>query len=67
LVLDPLTISEEVLAKKSNKAKQIIAQAQTSKQNSQVISGGYSIGSGNNINLQFQTNTGSNGLAQFND
>ena len=67
LVLAPLAISEDALAKKSNKAKQIISQSQKSKQNSQVISGGSSIASGNNINFQFQANTGSNGLAQAND
>ena len=42
LVLAPLAISEDTLAKKSNKAKQIIEQSQKSKQNSQVVSGGSS-------------------------
>ena len=67
LVLAPIAISEDALAKKSNKAKQIISQSQKSKQNSQVVSGGSSIASGNNINFQFQANTGSNALAQAND
>jgi hypothetical protein len=67
LVLAPIAISEDALAKKSNKAKQIISQSQKSKQNSQVISGGDSILSGNNLNIQLQGNTGSNGLAQAND
>ncbi len=67
LVLAPIAISEDALAKKSNKAKQIISQSQKSKQNSQVISGGDSILSGNNLNIQLQGNTGSNSLAQAND
>ena len=67
LVLAPLANSEDALAKKSNKAKQIISQSQKSKQNSQVISGGDSILSGNNLNFQFQANTGSNALGQSNN
>jgi hypothetical protein len=67
LVLAPLAISEDALAKKSNKAKQIIAQSQKSSQNSQVISGGSSFLSGNNINFQGQFNEGSNALGQSND
>jgi len=67
LVLAPIAISEDALAKKSNKAKQIISQSQKSKQNSQVVSGGDSILSGNNLNIQLQGNTGSNSLAQAND
>ena len=67
LVVAPLAISEDALAKKSNKAKQIIAQAQKSSQNSQVISGGSSLLSGNNLNLQLQGNSGNNALAQAND
>ena len=47
-----------------NRASQIIAQVQRSIQNSQVVSGGDSIGSGNNINVQSQTNTGNNAAAQ---
>jgi hypothetical protein len=47
-----------------NFAKQSISQSQSSKQNSQVVSGGDTIGSGNNINVQSQTNTGSNAAAQ---
>ncbi|VFJ15386.1 conserved exported protein of unknown function [Candidatus Nitrosocosmicus franklandus] len=67
LILAPLAISEDALAKKSNKAKQIISQSQKSKQNSQVISGDSSVFSGNNINFQFQTNSGNNALAQSNN
>ena len=67
LVLAPLAISEDAEAKKSNKAKQIISQSQKSKQNSQVISGGSSLLSGNNINLQGQFNSGNNALAQANN
>jgi hypothetical protein len=47
-----------------NFAKQSISQSQSSKQNSQVVSGGDTIGSGNNINVQSQTNSGSNAAAQ---
>jgi hypothetical protein len=72
LVLAPLAISEDAFAKhkkgdKSNKASQIISQVQKSTQNSQVVSGGNTIASGNNINLQFQSNTGNNALAQSNN
>jgi ABC-type transport system involved in cytochrome bd biosynthesis fused ATPase/permease subunit len=67
LVLAPLAISEGALAKKSNKAKQIISQSQKSKQNTQVMSGGDSILSCNNLNFQFQANTGSNALGQSNN
>jgi FtsP/CotA-like multicopper oxidase with cupredoxin domain len=67
LVLAPLAISEDALAKKSNKAKQKIIQSQQSRQNSQVVSGVGSVLSGNNINIQGQLNTGSNALAQSNN
>ncbi|HKR74153.1 MAG TPA: hypothetical protein VJR94_08580 [Candidatus Nitrosocosmicus sp.] len=67
LVLAPIAISEDALAKKSNKAKQIISQSQKSKQNSQVVSGDSTFLSGNNLNIQLQGNTGSNALAQAND
>jgi len=43
---------------------QSISQSQSSSQNSQVVSGGDTIGSGNNINVQSQENSGSNALAQ---
>ena len=39
-------------------------QSQSSSQNSQVVSGADTIGSGNNINVQSQENTGSNAAAQ---
>ncbi len=47
-----------------NFAKQSISQSQSSEQNSQVVSGGDTIGSGNNINVQNQENSGSNAAAQ---
>ncbi|HKU83533.1 MAG TPA: hypothetical protein VJP58_05785 [Candidatus Nitrosocosmicus sp.] len=67
LVLAPLAISEDALAKKSNKAKQLISQSQKSKQNSQVVSGGSTILSGNNFNFQDQFNKGNNALGQINN
>jgi hypothetical protein len=50
--------------KGGNSAQQSISQSQSSSQNSQVVSGGDTIGSGNNINVQSQTNSGSNAVAQ---
>ena len=47
-----------------NSADQSISQSQSSSQNSLVVSGGDTIGSGNNINVQNQENTGNNALAQ---
>ena len=47
-----------------NSAEQSISQSQSSSQNSQVVSGADTIGSGNNINVQSQENTGSNALGQ---
>ena len=47
-----------------NKASQVIGQYQSSVQNSQVVSGGDTVGSGNNINFQNQLNTGNNALSQ---
>ena len=47
-----------------NSAEQSISQSQSSSLNSLVISGGDTIGSGNNINVQNQENTGHNALAQ---
>ena len=67
LVLAPLAISEDALAKKSNKAKQIISQSQKSKQNSHVVSGGNSFLSSNNFNFQDQFNKGNNGPEQINN
>lgn len=66
-VLAPLVISEDIEAKESNKAKQIIKQSRKSSQNSQVVSGESIILSGNNLNFQFQANTGNNALGQIND
>ena len=51
-------------SKGSNSADQSISQSQSSEQNTQVVSGGDSIGSGNNINVQNQENSGNNALAQ---
>lgn len=47
-----------------NFAKQSISQSQSSEQNTQVVSGEDTIGSGNNINVQNQENSGSNAAAQ---
>ena len=47
-----------------NSASQAIGQSQSSKQNSQVVSGGDTIGSGNNFSFQNQENSGSNAAAQ---
>jgi uncharacterized protein YdeI (BOF family) len=47
-----------------NSAKQSISQSQSSEQNSLVVSGGDTIGSGNNINVQNQENSGNNALGQ---
>ena len=47
-----------------NSARQGIGQSQSSEQNSQVVSGGDTIGSGNNISFQNQENSGSNAAAQ---
>lgn len=47
-----------------NNASQGIGQSQSSSQNSQVVSGGNTVGSGNNFNFQNQVNTGNNALAQ---
>ena len=47
-----------------NRTSQIIAQVQRSIQNSQVVSGGDTIGSGNNFNFQSQKNSGNNALGQ---
>jgi hypothetical protein len=47
-----------------NSARQGIGQSQSSEQNSQVVSGEDSVGSGNNISFQNQENSGSNAAAQ---
>ncbi|GKS60867.1 hypothetical protein YTPLAS21_03250 [Candidatus Nitrosocosmicus sp.] len=47
-----------------NSANQGIGQKQSSEQDSQVVSGDDSVGSGNNINVQDQNNEGSNAAAQ---
>src|ERR687889_139411 len=50
--------------KGGNSAEQSISQSQSSSQNSQVVSGGDTIDSGNNINVQNQENSGNNAAAQ---
>jgi hypothetical protein len=73
LVMAPLAIAGDAEAKhkkgdkKSNKATQIISQSQSSSQNSLVVSGGNSVLSGNNVNVQVQSNTGNNVLGQSNN
>ncbi len=47
-----------------NSAEQSISQSQSSNQDSVVVSGGNTVGSGNNFNSQIQTNTGNNAAAQ---
>lgn len=48
----------------SNEAEQNISQGQSSVQRSQVVSGGDSIGSGNNVGLFFNDNIGNLALGQ---
>ncbi len=50
--------------KGGNDAEQSISQTQTSDQDSIVVSGGNTVGFGNNFNSQSQTKTGSNAAAQ---
>ncbi len=50
--------------KGGNSAEQSISQSQSSNQGSVVVSGGNTVGSGNNFNSQSQTNTGNNVAAQ---
>lgn len=65
LVISPLVMNGDVLAKhKSNKSNQQIHQHQSNHQSSNVVSGGDSALNGNNINLQFQDNHGSNVAGQ---
>jgi hypothetical protein len=47
-----------------NSAEQSISQSQSSNQGSIVVSGGNTVGSGNNFNAQSQTNIGNNAAAQ---
>ena len=47
-----------------NSANQGIGQSQSSNQGSDVVSGGNTAGSGNNANIQSQTNTGNNAAAK---
>ena len=47
-----------------NIASQIISHVQRSIQNSQVVSGGDTVNSGNNFNFQNQENSGNNALGQ---
>lgn len=67
LIVSPIMDADDALAnhkKNGNKASQSISQSQFSNQNSQVVSGGDSIGSGNNFNFQNQQNFGNNVLGQ---
>jgi hypothetical protein len=57
-------LAQQGSGKGGNSAEQSISQSQSSKQNSQVVSGGDTIGSGNNVNVQNQENSGNNALAQ---
>ncbi|HKU84211.1 MAG TPA: hypothetical protein VJP58_09230 [Candidatus Nitrosocosmicus sp.] len=57
-------LAQDGNGKGGNKASQGIGQSQSSSQNSQVVSGGNTVGSGNNFNFQNQVNTGNNALAQ---
>jgi hypothetical protein len=57
-------LAQDGNGKGGNKASQGIGQSQSSSQNSQVVSGGDTVGSGNNFNFQNQVNTGNNALAQ---
>jgi hypothetical protein len=47
-----------------NSVEQSISQSPSPNQGSVVISGGNTVGSGNNFNSQSQTNTGNNALSQ---
>lgn len=74
LVISPLVIGADALAckhknkdkhhGKHNEASQGIGQSQSSSQNSQVVSGGDTIASGNNLSFQGQENRGNNALGQ---
>ena len=57
-------LAQQGNGKGGNSAEQSISQSQSSSQNSQVVSGGDTIGSGNNVNVQSQTNSGDNAAAQ---
>ena len=61
LIVAPLAISEDALAKK--KFSQKISQKQSSSQSSQSV-GFANVLSGNNVNIQGQFNSGSNAGAQ---
>ena len=63
LLVGPTSMTVNVFAT-INTANQGIGQSQSSSQNSQVVSGGDTVGSGNNFNFQNQVNTGNNALAQ---
>ncbi|HYF99653.1 MAG TPA: hypothetical protein VD815_06145, partial [Candidatus Saccharimonadales bacterium] len=57
-------LAQQGNGKGGNSAEQSIGQSQSSSQNSQVVSGGDTVGSGNNVNVQSQTNSGSNAASQ---
>lgn len=69
LIVAPLALSEDALAKKKhgndgNRASQSISQSQENHQSSQSIGGGGNFLSGNNVNFQNQQNFGHNVLGQ---
>ena len=63
LFLGPTSMTMNVFAT-TNTANQGIGQSQSSNQGSGVVSGGNTAGSGNNANIQSQTNTGNNAAAK---
>ncbi len=63
LLLGPNSMTVNVFAQ-GNSANQGIGQSQSSNQNSGVVSGGNTTGSGNNANTQSQNNTGSDAVGQ---
>jgi len=70
LIVAPMTVADDAFAgskKKVNKSSQSISQSQSNSQSSQSVSGGSNVLSGNNLNFQFQGNSGSNNAAQSND
>ena len=63
LLLGPTSMTMNVFAT-TNTANQGIGQSQSSNQGSGVVPVGNTTGSGNNVNTQSQTNTGSNAVGQ---
>ncbi|MDQ4072918.1 MAG: hypothetical protein M3162_01300 [Thermoproteota archaeon] len=67
LIASPLLAANDADARKKNSLRQSISQSQESNQNSLVVSGGSTTGSGNNVNIQLQGNTGGNTAGQNNN